>query len=103
MARTSRYSLPPTESPTPAALNSAIREIMLGRVNIAGEVTLLAGDVTTKIYDFHVTGSTVISLTPRSAAAAAIVPWQAANTKGVINLGHAAPGADVDYFYVLIG
>jgi hypothetical protein len=103
MARTSRYSLPPAESPTPQATSNAIREIMLGRLNIAGEVTLTAGTTTTKIYDFHVTGSTVVNLTPRSAAAAAIVPWQAANTKGVINLGHAAPGADVEYFYTLIG
>jgi hypothetical protein len=102
MARTSRYSLP-SETPTPQEGGNALREIMLGRLNIAGEVTLTAGATTTKIYDFHVTGSTVVSLTPRSAAAAAIVPWQAANTKGVINLGHAAPGVDVEYFYVLIG
>jgi hypothetical protein len=102
MARTSRYSLP-SETPTQQASGNALREIMFGRLNVAGEVTLLAGATTTKIYDFHVTGSTVASLTPRSAAAAAIVPWQAANTKGTINLGHAAPGADVEYFYVLIG
>jgi hypothetical protein len=102
MARTSRYSLP-SETPTQQEAGNALREIMLGRLNIAGEVTLLAGTTTTLIYDFHVTASTVVHLTPRSAAAAAIRPFQLENTKGAINHGHAAPGADVDYFFVLIG
>jgi hypothetical protein len=102
MARTSRYSLP-SETPTQQEAGNALREVMLGRLNIAGEVTLLAGTTTTQITDFHVTAWTVAILVPRSAAAAAIVPFQLANTKGVINLGHAAPGVDVDYFFVLIG
>jgi hypothetical protein len=102
MARTSRYSLP-SETPAPQEAGNALREIMLGRLNVAGEVTLLAGTTTTQFTDFHVTASTVAILVPRSADAAAIVPWQDANTKGVINLGHAAPGADVEYFYTLIG
>jgi len=102
MPRLSRYR-PPGASPTLAELTEAVRELYLGHSNVAGEVTLLAGTTTTTIYDFHVTASTVASLTPRSAAAAAIVPSQLASTKGAINLGHAAPGADVEFYYTLTG
>lgn len=102
MAKLSRYNLP-SQNPTLQELGERLREALMGRLNVAGEVTLLAGTTTTTIYDFHVTGTTVVSLTPRSADAAAIVPYQLANTKGTINLGHAAPGADVEYYYTLIG
>ncbi len=102
MARTSRYALP-SQNPSGAELAEQLRDMMLGKINVAGEVTLAAGTVTTKIYDFQITATTVAILTPRSAAAAAIVPWQDDSTKGVINLGHAAPGGDVAYFYTLIG
>jgi hypothetical protein len=102
MAKMSRYGMPGPNAAL-GELIGFVREAMLGRVNVAGEVTLAAGTTTTKIYDFNVTGTTVASLTPRSASAALIRPYQLANTKGTINLGHAAPGADVEFYYSLIG
>jgi hypothetical protein len=102
MARLSRHPLP-SASADPAELTRLVREHSLGRLNVAGVVTLESGTTTTTIIDREFGVSTVLSLTPRSAAAAAIVPYQTANAKGSITIGHAAPGADVAFYYSAIG
>jgi hypothetical protein len=86
-----------------AELNRFAREHSLGRINVAGTVTLTSGSTETVITDREFGLTTVLSFTPRSAAAAAIVPYQTANAKGEITVGHAAPGADVAFYYQAIG
>jgi hypothetical protein len=102
MARLSRHPLP-SASADMAELTRFAREHALGRVNTSGTVTFASGTTTTTIVDREFGLTTVLNFTPRSAAAAAIVPYQTANAKGEITIGHAAPGADVAFYYSAIG
>ncbi len=102
MARISRYDLPGVNAPL-QELTRILRDAVQGRLNVAGEVTLEAGTTETLITDRDFGATTVLGFTPRSAAATLIVPYQTTTAKGEITIGHAAPGADVDYFYFAIG
>lgn len=102
MARLSRYDLP-SVSPTLLELARILRETRLGRLNVAGTVTLASGTVSTVVTDREFGATTVLHLTPRSTGAAAIAWWQVDRAKGQITLGHDAPGADVEFYYTAIG
>jgi hypothetical protein len=102
MARFSRHPLP-SASADMAELTRFAREHSLGRTNTAHTVTLEAGSTETVIADREFGLTTVLHFAPRSAAAAAIRPYQTANAKGSITIGHAAPGADVAFYYSAIG
>ncbi len=102
MPSRSRYELPGA-APTLPELGRIVRDIRQGRLNVTGEVVLEAGTTTTVITDREFGATTVLGFTPLSASAAAIHPWQANVAKGEITIGHAAPGADVSYYYYAIG
>jgi hypothetical protein len=102
VARTSRNDLPSIGAGL-GEINRKLREAMLGRLNVAGEVTIATGTTTTLIEDQNFTFTTEITLTPRNSTGAALAWWLAARNKGSITLGHAAPGSDLTFGYIAAG
>jgi hypothetical protein len=102
VARTSRYDLPPIGAGL-GSLARLLRDTMLGRINVAGEVTIATGTTTTLIEDQNFTFTTEITLIPRNSTGAALAWWLAARNKGSITIGHAAPGSNLTFGYIAAG
>lgn len=102
MPRSSSYDLP-SVNPTLPEVGRILREVRQGRTNTGGAITLLSGTTSTTVVDRDFTATTILHLTPRSAAGAALKWWLAGRAKGQITLGHDAPGADAEFHYSAIG
>jgi hypothetical protein len=102
MPKTSRYDLPPIGASVPE-LERVSRDTIQGYLNVAGEVTLVAGTTSTILEDSLFTTTTEVLLIPRDAAGAAISWWLQQRMAGRIIMGHDAPGSDILFGYIAIG
>lgn len=98
----SGYSIPTGQS----ELDDVVRNVMQGKVNASGELTLVANAATTIVLDVRVGPLTTILLMPltANAAAAAPVTFVSARTDGSFTLTH-ANNAQIDktFGYIVIG
>lgn len=90
-------------------LATAINQILLGRLNNVGTVTLLDATTTTTITDPNISANSVVLLVPLDANGAGLSWYMSDITPtigkagGEIEITHADPGADAVFAYVLIG
>lgn len=82
-------------------LSTAINQILLGRINTVRTLTIVSGTTTTVVTDPNAHTKSVPFLIPL--ASSTLTPYVSARTLGSFTLTHAAPGANIDYAYVLLG
>lgn len=102
MPRTSVYQ-PPQVGAGLGELARFVRQILTGRINVAGEVTVAGYTSTTVISDANFTFTTELVLIPRDADGAALNWWLASRGRGSITIGHEQPGHDLTFGYVAVG
>lgn len=91
--------LPP--KPSQREIGLAVNQILEGKLNCTGSVTL-ADDTTTTVSDTRVSGESYIQLSPTNAAASIATVYVSAQTSGEFVLSHSA-GTGRDFNYVIIG
>jgi hypothetical protein len=90
---------------TPREISEVVNNIMNGKTNNTGTITLATGGATsTVIYDERIGFDSVVLLTPITLNAAGYVYYVDTNTKGSITIRHAAnTTAGRTFRYVAIG
>lgn len=84
-------------------LATAINQLIVGRINSIGEITIANGTTSTVVTDPNAYARSVPLLIPTNAAAAAISPYVSARSLNSFTLTHANPGASATFIYALLG
>lgn len=80
----------------------AVNDLATGGTNASGDVTLAPGATTTEVSNPLCTANTMVTLSPRSATAAAAQVWVQSTAKGTFTLGHdSSAAADRAFHYEL--
>lgn len=92
-----------TEGESPRDVARAVNQILDGKINSVGSVTLDTGTTTTLVADYRCSVNSKVLLTPTSANAAAESPWVSA-AKQSFTITHAsASTTDRSFGYVVLG
>lgn len=82
--------------------NDAIRDLATGGTNASGDLTLAPNATSTVVSDDLCTDNTMVTLSPRTANAAAARWWIQSTAKGSFTVGHdAAASTDRTFHYEL--
>ena len=86
-------------------VSRVVNDIRDGKIDATGTLTFANGTTETEIRDLRLTEQSVLSLMPRSAAAAAAGWWVPADakTRGRVVISHELAGADLVYDYTALG
>lgn len=84
-------------------LATAINQLIIGRINSVGTLTIANATTSTVVTDPNAHVGSVPLLTPTNAAAAAISPYVTARSLNSFTLTHANPGAPATFLYALLG
>jgi hypothetical protein len=97
-------SLPTNETRTWAIINT-IQQIIRGRTNATGTVTLETGTTTTTVQDDNVAPGDTILLSPQNADAAdeLLTVWVSATAKGEFTLTHSNDVTTRTFRYLVAG
>lgn len=99
-------TLPVEGSDDPRQVAGVIRNLVDGKINATGSVTLTASSATTAVTDFRSGGDSVILLMPRTANAATALAttYVSARAKQSFTLTHANNAqTDRTFSYVILG
>lgn len=102
MPSPSRYRLPSPHVSLPE-LARIVSDMRVGRLDVGGEVKLLAGTTETVVQGNTIGVDTIPILVPVNASGATIDWWVEDRGKGELTLGHTAPLSDKDFLILLFG
>ena len=93
----------PVNGGTPREISNVVNNILNGKINSTGNITLTNSSATTTLYDARIGDDSVILFMPTTSDASSTNIYVTARQKGQATLNHANATTTRSYEYVIFG
>ena len=93
----------PVNGGTPREISNVVNNILNGKINSTGNVTLTNSSATTTLYDARIGGDSVILFMPTTSDASTENIHVTGRQKGQATLNHASATTTRSYAYIVFG